>query len=123
MTKQKVLIVDDTNAFLLILNSILKADYEVLIATNGEDALAAARAQKPDLVLLDIIMPGMTGFEVLEIMRNDAELKDMAVIMITGKVSPEHEEKGRTLGAADYIKKPFQAADVKMRVDSVIKKL
>ena len=116
-SRKKILIIDDAESFLLILNNILKDDYEVLIAIDGEDGLDTARITKPDLILLDAMMPGITGYEVLAILKADADLRDIPVIMISGKESDESKEKGLALGAVDFITKPFDAPRVKNTVD------
>jgi len=118
--KKKILLIDDSDSFILILNSILKDDYETLISLDGEDGLDTARVTKPDLILLDVVMPGMSGYEVLETLKADDTLQSIPVILISGKSSEESEAKGYALGAAGYIKKPFEKAAVKDMVDSVL---
>ena len=119
--KPKALLVDDTSAFLMILNSILKADYEIFIATNGTDALETMRTAMPDVVLLDVMMPGMSGLEVLAAAKADDALKAIPIIMITGKTGDEDEEKGFALGAAGYIGKPFDVDAVKRLIADIIR--
>jgi CheY-like chemotaxis protein len=107
MDKKKILMIDDTDTFLFILNHILGIDYDTFISKSGEDGLAVAREETPDLILLDVMMPGMTGFDVLRELKADAALKDIPVILITGNSSEEEENAGYALGAVAYIKKPF----------------
>ena len=118
--KPKILLIDDTSAFLLILNSILKENYETYIATSGTSGLDIAGKVLPDLVILDVMMPGLSGYDVLQAMKGDAALKNTPVILITGKTSPENEAKGYALGAAGYIKKPFEALQILSGVEAVL---
>ena len=116
--KKKILVVDDSKPNLLILNSILKQDYVVLAARNGSEALERARLFTPDLILLDIIMPEMDGFEVVAQLKSSSETRDIPVIFITGLSEPDDITKGMSLGAVDYITKPFDAEDVRKRVQN-----
>lgn len=117
MDKRVILIVDDVESNLKILKRILEHDYFVKTASNGYIALEmAASDPKPDLVLLDVSMPEMDGYEVLEALKKDEVLCNVPVIFITGKDSTEDEEKGLLSGAVDYITKPVRASIVKARV-------
>jgi CheY-like chemotaxis protein len=118
--RKRVLIVDDTEAYLLILNDILKDDYETIIAMDGEDGLETARLTNPDLILMDIVMPGMSGYDVLKEIHDDKELKSIPVILISGKSAPENEIKGYSLGAVGYIKKPFDRDAVMSKVKTIL---
>ena len=112
-----VLIVDDAPENLVVLGEVLSGTYRVRVATSGEKALKLARAApRPDIVLLDIMMPGMDGFAVLERLRIDPDTKDIPVIFITAMSGAEDEERGLALGAVDYITKPIQPAVVLARV-------
>jgi len=101
--KQRILIVDDTPANIQILNETLKDDYDIYFAMNGKDALQNAQTVIPDLVLLDIMMPGMDGYEVCSALKKNSSLKDIPVIFITALNQEDHETKGLGLGAIDYI--------------------
>ncbi|MCL2009879.1 MAG: diguanylate cyclase [Synergistaceae bacterium] len=114
--ENSVLIVDDEKSNLMTLTHILNPDYTIYTAKNGADAVAKAKEYLPDLVLLDIIMPEMDGYEVLAALKGMSDTRDIPVIFITGLSSPEDEEKGLSSHAADYISKPFSAAIVKLRV-------
>jgi diguanylate cyclase (GGDEF)-like protein len=116
-----ILIVDDERANLNILADILKAKYKVILAKSGSQALALAIRQPPDLVLLDIIMPDMNGYQILYEIKNNELLKDIPVIFISALSNDEDEEKGLVLGAVDYISKPFSYAIVLARVNNHIK--
>lgn len=115
--KQRILIVDDEKFNRLMLSELLLPDYEVFLAKNGEQAIACARATPPpDLILLDVIMPGMDGYEVLRRLRADERTCNIPVMFITGMCEAEDETKGLDMGAVDYVLKPFRSAVVRARV-------
>ena len=117
----RILVVDDESLNRRILNEVLGSRYTFLEAKDGEQALRRARAeQAPDLILLDIMMPRMDGFEVLRCLKDDPATADIPVIFITGKDSQHDEEIGLRLGAVDYITKPFSAPLVLRRVQNQI---
>ena len=121
--KNSVLIVDDENSNILALTHILSPEYLVYAAKSGEGAIKAAEKYKPDIILLDIIMSDMDGFEVIAELKKSEKTKDIPIIFVTGMNSAVDEEKGFALGAADYITKPFSTALVKLRVKNQIKLL
>jgi len=115
--KKTILIVDDVPDDIAILEGILKADYQVKAVTNGPAALAVARGNDPpDLMLLDIMMPGMDGFEVCRNLKQDSAGSTIPVIFLTAKVLPTDEKIGLELGAADYIRKPVDPEIVRSRI-------
>jgi putative two-component system response regulator len=114
--KHSVLIVDDTAENLTLMNGLLKDLYRTRIANNGERALKIAAESPPDLVLLDIMMPGMDGYEVCRRLKSDARTKNIPVIFLTAKVEVEDEQKGFDAGAVDYITKPISPPIVLARV-------
>jgi len=116
-----ILITDDEKFNLDILGSILSPHYNILISKNGTRALELARSNAPDLILLDVMMPDMTGFEVITKLKESNDTVNIPVIFITGLTDPADEEKGFFLGAVDYITKPFNKAIVKARVNTHIK--
>jgi len=116
--KCTILIVDDEKADLVVLNKILHTEYSILTAKYGEIAIKLAADEHPDLILLDILLPDMSGYDVLLKLKGNAETGNIPIIFITGLDSEEDEEKGFFLGAADYIKKPFKDSLVKARVRS-----
>ncbi|MCL2398176.1 MAG: response regulator [Defluviitaleaceae bacterium] len=118
--RKRVLMIDDTEAYLLILNDILKDDYDTIIAKNGADGLELINMIMPDLIILDLIMPDLSGYDVLKTIKANETLKAIPVILITGKDSKEDMEKGYELGATNYIRKPFDSFTVKEVVDSII---
>lgn len=111
-----ILVVDDDRTNLDVLSHILKSQYTVQIAKSGSAALKRVIDQQPDLILLDIVMPDMNGFEVLAELKALDSTRHIPVIFITGLVHAEDEEKGFLLGAVDYIAKPFNTSVVKARV-------
>src|ERR1700749_3025462 len=117
--KQTVLLVDDAPANIQIVNSILKDTYKIRIATNGAKALELASATPPpDLILLDVMMPEMDGYEVCSRLKKDPQTRDIPVIFLTGQTEIEDETRGFEDGAVDYIHKPFSPAVVKARVQT-----
>jgi class 3 adenylate cyclase/CheY-like chemotaxis protein len=113
----KILVVDDMPINVKILSYILKANnFEVLVAQNGEKALTIAESQEPHLILLDIMMPGMDGFETCRRLKAQPRTKDIPVIFITALTEKEAKVKGFEVGAVDYITKPFQREEVLARV-------
>lgn len=116
MKRQTVMIVDDTPANIEILSESLGDDYELFFATSGADALELIRADKPDLILLDIMMPGMDGFELCGILKGDPATRDIPIIFVTAMIGEEEEIKGLELGAIDYLTKPISPHIVRARV-------
>jgi diguanylate cyclase (GGDEF)-like protein len=118
--KNSLLVVDDENINLKVLNQILGAEYTIYTASNGKSAIEKAKEYKPDLIILDIIMPEMDGYETLKEIKKSDDIKHIPVIFITGLSNDMDEEKGLSLNAADYITKPFSATIVKLRVHNQI---
>jgi phosphoserine phosphatase RsbU/P len=117
--KKTILLVDDAPANIQVVNSILKDIYKIRIATNGAKALELANATPPpDLILLDVMMPEMDGYEVCTRLKRDSQTRDIPVIFLTGQTEIEDETKGFEVGAVDYIHKPFSPAVVKARVQT-----
>lgn len=114
--RQKILVVDDSASNRQLLGELLQTDYTVLLAKNGDQALLRAQEQQPDLILLDVMMPEMDGYEVLRLLKADASTAPIGVIFITGLDTPDDEERGLLMGGSDYITKPFHPAVVKARV-------
>jgi serine phosphatase RsbU (regulator of sigma subunit) len=115
--KKLVLIVDDAPANLQMMRAILKDDFKIRVATSGAKALDLVKAEPhPDLILLDVMMPEMDGYEVCGILKASPGAKDIPVIFLTGMTEADDETKGFQVGAVDYIHKPFSPAVVKARV-------
>jgi diguanylate cyclase (GGDEF)-like protein len=113
---QKVLVADDDAVNREVLGELLKPEYTVLLAKNGAQTLERAARHQPDLILLDVMMPDMDGYEVLRRLRADPQLEHIAVIFISGLDRPEDEASGLKMGASDYITKPFNQTVVMARV-------
>ena len=116
MSKGTILIVDDEVSNIEIMNAVLEDEYEVCFATSGREALQVARTAQPDLILLDVLMPGIDGFEVCRRLKADPLLLDIPVIFTTGLGDTEDEMRGLSLGAIDYVTKPVQPAILRRRV-------
>jgi len=114
--KNSLLIVDDDASNLMELANILKPEYTIYAVKDGRPALNKAHEAKPDLILLDVIMPGMNGFEVLAELKRSDVTRDIPVIFISGVGDSESESEGFSIGAVDYIRKPFDPTVVKHRV-------
>ena len=116
-TRPRILVVDDDPVNLAALGRLLHAHYEVLLAPSGERALQiAAGAPQPDLILLDVLMPEMNGYDVLARLRENPATRDIPVIFVTGLDSTADEERGLELGAVDYVTKPYRPPIVLARV-------
>ncbi|HOV26700.1 MAG TPA: response regulator [Pseudobacteroides sp.] len=121
MFKKKILIVDDTELIVRIITDILvPAGYDVISANSGEEGIEMVRREKPDLVLLDIIMCGMDGLEVCKILRADESNNLMPIIILTAEDDEEQKLQGLELGADDYIKKPFNPRELVARVRNTL---
>ena len=117
MDKRRILVVDDTPTNIKIINELLKDEYHVSVATNGPDALALlASKNRPDLVLLDIMMPGMDGYEVCKQIKNDQLTSNIPVLFLTAMSQAEDETMGLEIGAVDYITKPINPPILLQRV-------
>lgn len=112
-----VLIVDDSALNVQVLADVLQAEYQLKVANNGLDALKiAARAPQPDLILLDVMMPEMDGFEVCSRLKENSETENIPVIFVTARIDEQAEEHGLNLGAVDYITKPISIPITRARV-------
>jgi len=117
VTRKTILVVDDTPDNLSLMSGLLKDQYRVKLANSGEKALKAVQGDNPpDLILLDIMMPGMSGHEVCQVLKADPATRHIPVIFLTAMTSMEDEQKGLELGAADYITKPISPPIVMARV-------
>ena len=114
--KNSVLIVDDEAINITALSHMIGSEYTVYVEKDGLGCIESARELKPDVILLDVVMPAMNGFEVIEELKKDSATRDIPIIFVTGLSDAQDEETGLLLGAADYISKPFSSAIVKLRV-------
>lgn len=119
--KPCVLIVDDMATNIALLSDLLRKQYEIRVAKSGARAIEIANAkEQPDLILLDIEMPDMDGYEVCKILKNSSVTKNIPIIFVTAKNNFKDEAYGLSLGAVDYISKPFHASVVKIRIKNHI---
>ena len=121
---QRVLVVDDDKSIVKVLTAYLEqSGYQVLTAEDGETALHALRRERPDLVILDLMMPNLDGWEVTSIVRADKSLAATPIIMLTARVEDTDKIVGLELGADDYITKPFNAREVVARVNALLRRV
>jgi diguanylate cyclase (GGDEF)-like protein len=118
--QNSILIVDDTEANIDILLGLL-GNYDVLVALDGETALDIAREEKVDLILLDILMPGLDGYETCRRLKSDAQTADIPVVFITAKTDEDSIEQAYEVGGLDYVTKPFKPRELLARVKTQLK--
>jgi len=121
MRMKKILVIDDDAMLLNSLKMTLQPDYLVLTAYSGKEALVLAPQELPDLILLDLHLPNMNGFEVFRALREQPKTSDIPVIMLTGDTDPDNLVTGLSLGAIDYLRKPFHARELLARVQARLK--
>jgi len=118
---KKILLVDDSNTVLMMERMILSAErYEISTARNGREAVERARSSRPDLILLDVVMPELDGFGALSILRQDASTRDIPVIMVTTRSEAASMETGYSRGCNDYVTKPVNSAELLAKVRSLL---
>ena len=119
----KMLIVDDELDTLIPLKRTLEAeDYQVLEASNGMEAIEKTRSEHPDLILLDLMMPGMDGIEVCKVLKEDPSTNDIPILMLTAKGDVEDKIGGIETGADDYVTKPFDLGELKARIKMILRR-
>jgi DNA-binding response OmpR family regulator len=112
-SRKKILVVDDERITTQLVQAFLEPEgFEVILAYDGVEALEVARAEKPDLILLDIVLPRKDGFDVCEELRSDPDFKDVRILMFTAKGLSQDVERGRQVGADEYIIKPFSGKNL-----------
>ncbi|WP_396225045.1 response regulator [Gemmatimonas sp.] len=122
-TADRILVVDDeTEIVALVAYHLAKTGYRVSTASSGQDALELARRERPSLIVLDLMLPGMSGFDVLEQLRLDESMRDIAVIMLTARREEPDRIRGLSLGADDYLTKPFSPAELVLRVAAILRR-
>jgi two-component system phosphate regulon response regulator PhoB len=120
----RVLVVDDEPEIVaLVAYHLAKAGYRVATAASGQDAIDIARRERPALVVLDLMLPGMSGFEVLEILRSEESTREVAVLMLTARREEVDRIRGLSLGADDYLTKPFSPQELVLRVAAILRRL
>ncbi|MGE5330042.1 MAG: response regulator [Deltaproteobacteria bacterium] len=124
MFKKKILVIDDTELTVNLIKEILTdAGYEVIVANDGRTGLQMVRQEKPDLVILDVVMPGLDGFEVCKILREDESNNLMPILMLTAQDNEDDKLMGLELGVDDYIIKPFNHRELTSRVRNTLKRI
>jgi DNA-binding response OmpR family regulator len=123
MHRKKILLVDDSPTAILWQRLILEDDkYDILVATDGEEGVRVAKTERPDLVLLDVVMPRMGGFDALRALRADDDLRGMAIMMVTTRGEMNHVMEGYEHGCNEYITKPVDRAELLMKVRSYLQR-
>lgn len=117
-----ILVVDDEERVALSIERSLQREYQVRVAYNGPDALRIARRSNPDLIILDIMMPGMDGLEVCRELRNDPILHDVPILFLTARGRIEDKIDGLEAGADDYLTKPFDVRELLLRVKAIVRR-
>src|SRR6476619_7329990 len=121
---ERVLVVDDEpDIVALVAYHLAKSGYSVSTATSGTEGLAAARREKPSLIILDLMLPGLSGLEVREEVRGDTTTSGIAVLMLTARREESDGIKGLTLGADDYLTKPFSPQELVLRVGAILRRV
>ena len=120
-TKKKILVVDDSKTALFMVTTILKKEpYQLLTATDGEQAVQVAAAEHPDLVLMDVVMPRMTGFEACRELKRREDTKAIPVILVTTRGEEENVEIGFESGCNDYVTKPVNGQELLAKVRDLV---
>jgi len=118
---KKILIADDRSEVVELVKVTLEGEgYRTIDASDGREALEKIRKEKPDLILLDIVMPKMNGFEVLSRVKKDPKTKEIPIVMLTAQGQKVDQEKGRRLGARDYITKPFSLSHLLNKIEEIL---
>ena len=120
--RSTILVCDDDDRLRELMKVTLGGDYRYVEATDGDAALAACRAERPDLVLLDVMLPGASGLEVLEALRGDARLRDVPVIVVSAWQTPDDQAAAATAGADDFLGKPFELEDLTEAVSRLLER-
>src|ERR1700712_2509607 len=119
----RVLVVDDEPEIVaLVAYHLAKSGYRVATASSGQDAIDQTRRERPALIVLDLMLPGMSGFDVLEQLRNDEGTRDVAVLMLTARRDEPDRIRGLSLGADDYLTKPFSPPELVLRVGAILRR-
>lgn len=123
MIKETILIVEDEKDIVKMLDYNLKKEgYKVIVADDGEDALDLAKSKSPDLILLDLMLPGLDGLEVCKELKNERKTRPIPVIMLTAKAQESDKVIGLELGADDYVTKPFSPRELIARIKAVLRR-
>ncbi len=121
MQRKKILLVDDSSTILLMEKFILKSEpYDVVTANNGAEAVERAVSERPDLILLDVVMPKMSGFEACRTIRSNAATKSIPIVMVTTRSEAANVETGWEAGCTDYVTKPINATELLAKVRALL---
>jgi two-component system phosphate regulon response regulator PhoB len=123
MTHRILVVDDEPDITALVAYHLAKAGYRVSTATTGPDALRSAQEERPDVIVLDLMLPGMSGYEVLQELRRGDDTADLGVILLTARREEADRLRGLSLGADDYIVKPFSPAELALRVTALLRRL
>ena len=123
MTHRILVVDDEPDITALVAYHLAKTGYRVSTAANGADALRSAREERPDIVVLDLMLPGLSGYEVLAELRKRDETRDVGVILLTARREEADRIKGLSLGADDYLTKPFSPHELALRVAALLRRL
>lgn len=120
MKRKKILLVDDAGTILMMERMILSNEYEIVTAKDGQEAVRVAHAEKPDLILLDVMMPKMDGFETCKQIRASAEIGTTPIIMVTTRAEEKNVEFGYQNGCNDFIAKPFNKMEMVAKIKNCL---
>ncbi|HEX5631905.1 MAG TPA: response regulator [Gemmatimonadales bacterium] len=123
MTHRILVVDDEPDITALVAYHLAKGGYRVSTAANGADALKSAREERPDIVVLDLMLPGLSGYEVLQELRKREETRDVGVILLTARREEADRIRGLSLGADDYLTKPFSPHELALRVGALLRRL
>ena len=123
MTHRILVVDDEPDITALVAYHLAKAGFRVSTAANGPDALKAAREEKPDIVILDLMLPGISGYDILAELRKREETKEVGVVLLTARREETDRIRGLTLGADDYLTKPFSPQELSLRVRALLRRL
>ena len=123
MTNRILVVDDEPDITALVAYHLARAGYRVSTASNGQDALKAAREERPEVVVLDLMLPGVSGYEVLRELRKRKETSEIGIILLTARREEADRIKGLSLGADDYLTKPFSPQELTLRVAAVLRRL
>jgi len=119
----KILIVDDELDLIKMVQMRLEANgYEVVTANDGEEGLEKAKSEEPDLILLDVMMPKMDGYQVTSLLKNDEQYRKIPIILFTGKAQKDFKDVGKKAGADAFMTKPFDPPDLLAKIEELLKK-
>ena len=120
MTRKKILLIDDSNTVLMMEKMMLAGPYDIVVAHNGEEGVAKAASEKPDLILLDVVMPKMDGIEACRMLRAQEATKSIPIIMVTTRSEADNVESSYRNGCNDYVNKPINNTELLAKVRGIL---